>query len=94
MAATKRAQKRGREVDKARREVGDLLMRYNDFVRGVLRFSRHSDSKSDLRPRLTGMAQTETVSDLFMDLHHRMTAIEQGVARLERKKRKELAERY
>ncbi|WVQ83657.1 hypothetical protein IAT38_005800 [Cryptococcus sp. DSM 104549] len=37
---------------------------------------------------------TSTASELFIDLHHQMEALEEGVARLERKKRKELASRF
>ncbi|WVO17117.1 hypothetical protein L204_104807 [Cryptococcus depauperatus] len=37
---------------------------------------------------------TSTISELFVDLHHQMEAIEEDVLRLERKKRKELASRF
>lgn len=35
-----------------------------------------------------------TVSELFIDLHHQMEDLEEGVLRVERKRRKELASRY
>ncbi|KAK4683585.1 hypothetical protein P7C73_g6655, partial [Tremellales sp. Uapishka_1] len=38
--------------------------------------------------------QTSTVSDLFLELHQRMEQMEEHVAVLERKKRREMAERY
>ncbi|KAK8853444.1 hypothetical protein IAR55_004150 [Kwoniella newhampshirensis] len=37
---------------------------------------------------------SDTASDLFIDLHHQLEALEEGVTRLERKKRKEIALRY
>lgn len=40
------------------------------------------------------MTQTETVSELFLQLHQDVTRLEEGVARAERAKRKEEAERY
>lgn len=56
------------KVEDARRNVGQLLLRYNDFM--------------------------STVSELFIDLHHQMEDLEEGVLRVERKRRKELASRY
>ncbi|WWD19872.1 hypothetical protein CI109_104340 [Kwoniella shandongensis] len=66
--AMQESTKQGTELDKARNEVGHLLMRYNEF--------------------------TDTASELFLDLHHQLEALEEGVAKLERKKRKEIASRY
>ena len=38
--------------------------------------------------------QTTTVSDMFLDLHHKMEALEEGVSKVERAKRKEMNDRY
>ncbi|RSH91472.1 hypothetical protein EHS25_009771 [Saitozyma podzolica] len=62
------AQSRGRDLGAARKQVGELLMRYNDY--------------------------TSTMSDLFLDVHRRLEVMEETVARAERARRKELAERY
>lgn len=45
-------------------------------------------------PITTDVAQSSTVSDLFLELHHRIEIMEEAVARKERKKRKELASHY
>ncbi|WVQ94928.1 hypothetical protein IAU59_002014 [Kwoniella sp. CBS 9459] len=66
--AVKETQIRTSELDKARRDVGRLLMRYNEF--------------------------TNTTSELFVDVHHQLEYLEERVRALERKKKKELAERY
>ncbi|OCF44491.1 hypothetical protein I317_01560 [Kwoniella heveanensis CBS 569] len=66
--AVKEAQTRSAELDRARRDVGQLLMRYNEF--------------------------TNATSGLFVDIHHRLEYLEARVWALERKKKKELAERY
>ncbi|KGB76624.2 hypothetical protein CNBG_2462 [Cryptococcus deuterogattii R265] len=66
--AMKEISQESRKVEHARKNVGQLLLRYNDFM--------------------------STVSELFIDLHHQMEDLEEGVLRVERKRRKELASRY
>lgn len=78
----KEADKRKREVMKARQEVMALLKRYSEFV----------CLPTHVRQRL--MMQTTTVSDMFLQLHHQLEALEDQVQRAERAKRKELKERY
>ncbi|WVF67332.1 hypothetical protein IAT40_002083 [Kwoniella sp. CBS 6097] len=66
--AIKETLTRSAELDRARRDVGQLLMRYNGF--------------------------TSTTSELFVDVHYQLEYLEERVRALERKKKKELAERY
>jgi hypothetical protein len=75
-------QARSKEMKESRKQVIDLLRRYNEFV-----------SSPDLSV-LTTNGQTTTVSDLFLELHHRIEAMENAVAKKESGKRRELASQY
>lgn len=93
-----------RQVEHARKNVGQLLLRYNDFVRPPLSpiAIQHScPSRIQIWQKLTltvlfflNKKKMSTVSELFIDLHHQMEGLEEGVLRVERKRRKELASRY
>ena len=79
------------ESDKVKREVGSILAQYNQYVR--VRLVDPSASEGCYKgPVLTH--QNETVSGLFLDIHQTLEALEDKVARAERKKRKEMQERY
>jgi len=71
-------------MEEARRQTTELLSRYNDYVSSELCNDRHT--------LLSG--QTNALSDLFLDIHRRLEEMEEAVGRAERRKRKELAERY
>lgn len=94
-----------RQVEHARKNVGQLLLRYNDFVRPALSpvAIQHSCPPPPIQiwQKLTLTVlfflfkkKMSTVSELFIDLHHQMEDLEEGVLRVERKRRKELASRY
>lgn len=84
-----RAEVKRRQLLAARKDVLALLKRYRDFVSPQTR--RVPASLAFAEPR---SCQSATVSDLFLDLHHRLEALEDDVQRAERGKAKEAKERY
>jgi hypothetical protein len=76
-------QARSKEMKESRKQVIDLLRRYNEFV-----------SSPKQAVGLGSNGQTTTVSDLFLELHHRIEAMENVVAKKESRKRRELASQY
>ncbi|WVQ75635.1 hypothetical protein IAR50_005264 [Cryptococcus sp. DSM 104548] len=70
-----------------------------DLIRAMQESEKEREALAKARGQVGGLLVryadfTSTVSELFIDLHHKMESLEEGVARVERKRRKELAERY
>ena len=80
---TKWNEARGSEVLNARRDVLRVLKQYHHFV---------CSRSQHMLPALSD--QTKTASEMFLELHHRVEVMEEAVTKAERKRRKELAERF
>jgi protein subunit release factor B len=84
---TRESQQQSQALSTARQHTTSLLVQYNEYV-SSLRLPQ-----APLRGRsLT--SETSALSELFLDIHRRLEDMEESVSRAERKKRRELAERY
>ncbi|ODN95335.1 hypothetical protein L198_04731 [Cryptococcus wingfieldii CBS 7118] len=80
-------------------QLEDLIPQRPDLIRAMQESEKEGEALAQARSQVGGLLVrytdfTSTVSELFIDLHHKMENLEEGVARVERKRRKELAERY
>ncbi|ODN77476.1 hypothetical protein L202_04650 [Cryptococcus amylolentus CBS 6039] len=80
-------------------QLEDLIPQRPDLIRAMQESENEGEALAEARSQVGGLLVrytdfTSTVSELFIDLHHKMENLEEGVARVERKRRKELAERY
>lgn len=84
---TRESQNQSQALSAARQQTTNLLVQYNEYVSSL-----HLP-QAPLRGRsLT--SETSALSELFLDIHRRLEYMGEAVSRVERKKRRGLAERY